>query len=165
MSYGISAAAFAVVVQMRGLILSKFLVILGTLAIGLLSGCATITGSEMQQVSLTTKGENSQSIDGAKCKLQNDKGAWEATSPSFVNIHRSAEDLTVECKKTGYSEGLLKAVSRAAGSMYANVILGGGIGAMIDHSKGTGYNYPDVLSVEMGKSTLVDRRTQDATSK
>jgi len=115
----------------------------------------------MQQVTLTTKAENSQAIDGARCKLQNDKGAWEATSPGFVNIRRSAEDLTVECKKAGYSDGLLKAVSRAGGGMYANVILGGGIGAIIDHSKGTGYNYPDMLPVEMGKSTLVDRRNQD----
>lgn len=38
------------------------------------------------------------------------------------------------------------------------------IGALIDHSKGTGYNYPDLLPVEMGKSVLVDRKMQDATS-
>lgn len=145
--------------------MSKFHVVGGVIAAVLLSGCATITGSEMQQVSLTTKAENAQAIDGAKCKLQNDKGAWEATSPGFVNIRRSAEDLTVECKTPGFSDGLLKAVSRAAGSMYANAIFGGGIGAMIDHSKGTGYNYPDLLPVVMGKSTLVDRRTQDTPNK
>ncbi len=43
-----------------------------------------------------------------------------------------------------------------------NIIYGGGIGAMIDHSKGTGYNYPDQISVEMGKSKVIGRSEQDA---
>ena len=126
-----------------------------------MTGCASITGSEMQQLSLSTKGQDEKSIDGVKCKLQNDKGTWEATSPSFVNIRRSAEDLTVECKKDGQMDGILKAISRAAGSMFGNIIFGGGIGAIIDHNKGTGYNYPDSLPVEMGKSVIVDRKSQD----
>lgn len=133
-----------------------------TLLIALCSGCASITGSEMQQVSLSTKGTNGQVLEGARCKLQNDKGSWESGTPAFVNIRRSAEDLTVECKKDGQPDGLLKAVSRAAGSMMGNIVFGGGIGALIDHNKGTGYNYPDQLPVEMGKSVLVDRKTQDA---
>lgn len=127
------------------------------------AGCASITGSEMQQLSLTTKGEDAKTIEGVKCKLQNDKGTWELTSPGFVNVHRSSEDLTVECKKGGLKDGLLKAISRAADSMYGNIfIIGGGIGAIIDHNKGTGYNYPDALPVEMGKAVIVDRKTQDA---
>ncbi len=93
--------------------------------------------------------------------MQNDKGNWESTSPGFVNVHRSSEDLTVECKKEGLKDGLLKAISRAAGSMYGNIIFGGGIGAIIDHNKGNGYNYPDLLVVEMGKSVIADRKNQD----
>jgi hypothetical protein len=127
----------------------------------LASGCASITGSEMQQLSLTTRGEDSKTVEGVKCKLQNDKGNWESTSPGFVNVHRSAEDLIVECKKDGQKNGLLKAISRAAGSMFGNIVFGGGIGAIIDHNKGNGYNYPDSLPVEMGKSVIVDRKNQD----
>ena len=127
----------------------------------LASGCASITGSEMQQLSLTTRGEDSKTVEGVKCKLQNDKGNWESTSPGFVNVHRSAEDLIVECKKDGQKDGLLKAISRAAGSMFGNIVFGGGIGAIIDHNKGNGYNYPDSLPVEMGKSVIVDRKNQD----
>lgn len=127
----------------------------------LCTGCASITGSEMQQLSLTTKDEDSQVIEGVQCKLQNDKGTWESTSPGFVNIRRSSEDLNIECKKEGKKNGLLKAISRAAGSMYGNIIFGGGIGAIIDHNKGTGYNYPDRLPVEMGKSIIADRKDQN----
>ena len=137
------------------------LAILGTIVV-LTTGCASITGSEMQQLSLTTKGEDAKVIDGVKCKLQNDKGTWEAVSPGFVNVHRSSEDLTVACAKDGEKDGLLKAISRAAGSMWGNVIFGGGIGAIVDHNKGNGYNYPDTLPVQMGSSVIVDRKTQDA---
>jgi hypothetical protein len=66
----------------------------------------------------------------------------------------------VTCKKDGLPDGLLKAISRAAGSMFGNIVFGGGIGALIDHSKGTGYDYPDQLPVKMGESVVVDRKTQ-----
>ena len=132
-------------------------------AVSLVSGgCATITGSEMQQVALSVKGTSGTPVEGVKCALKNDKGSWEATAPSFVDIRRSAEDLNVECKKSGEQDGLLKAISRASGGMVGNILFGGGIGALIDHSKGTGYNYPDSLPVELGKTVIVDRRDQNA---
>lgn len=124
------------------------------------SGCASITSSEMQMVSLNTKAEDGQTIDKAKCTLKNDKGVWEAVSPSFVSIHRSAEDLTVECKKEGIADGFLRAISRAAGGMWGNIIFGGGVGAIIDHNKGTGYDYPNELPVKMGGSTTVDKKEE-----
>ncbi len=129
----------------------------------LLSGCASITGSEMQSLSLTAVGSDGKVIDKADCALDNDKGHWTSSAPNFVNVRRSAEDLTVVCKKEGFADGILKAVSRAAGSMFGNIIFGGGVGALIDHNKGTGYNYPDQLPVKMGASVLVDRKDQDAT--
>ena len=131
-------------------------------AVSLVSGgCATITGSEMQQVALSVKGASGTPIDGFKCALKNDKGSWEATASGFVDIRRSAEDLNVECKKAGEADGLLKAISRASGGMVGNIIFGGGIGALIDHNKGTGYNYPDSLPVEMGKTVVIDRKDQN----
>ncbi|BCO29520.1 hypothetical protein MIZ03_4443 [Rhodoferax lithotrophicus] len=139
------------------------LTILGIL-IALTTGCASITGSDMQQLSLTAKGDDAKSVEGVKCTLQNDKGTWEAITPSFINVRRSSEDLTVECKKDGEKDGLLKAISRAAGSMWGNIVFGGGIGAIIDHNKGTGYNYPDALPVQMGSSVIVDRKAQETTT-
>ena len=131
------------------------------LAFSVLPGCATITSSEIQHLALQTKAENGEPLDKAKCMLKNDKGGWEATSPGFVGVSRSAEDLLVECKKEGHKDGSLRAISRAAGGMFGNIIFGGGIGAIIDHNKGTGYNYPDTLVVEMGKSAVIDRAEQN----
>ena len=134
-----------------------------TLLVAALSGgCATITSSEMQSLSLTTHAEDGKIVEKALCTLKNDKGDWKSDSPSFIAVRRSAEDLTVECKKDGHPDGYLRAISRAAGGMFGNIIFGGGIGAIIDHSKGTGYDYPDNLPVKMGQSLTVDRREEQA---
>ena len=135
--------------------------ILAVLVYAFMSGCASITGSETQSLSLTTTAGDGKVVEKAECTLDNDKGHWVARSPGFVMVHRSAEDLNVVCKKEGMTDGILKAVSRAAGSMFGNIIFGGGIGAIIDHNKGTGYNYPDLLPVKMGTSTHIDRKEQD----
>jgi hypothetical protein len=130
----------------------------------MVTGCATITSNEMQPVSVTTEDEKGQSFERAKCSIRNDKGSWEAETPAFVQVRRSSEDLLVECKKDGYPVGTLRAISRAAGGMFGNIIFGGGIGAIIDHSKGTGYNYPNTLPVKMGASVVVDRKDKSATA-
>lgn len=122
-----------------------------------LCGCATITSNEMQMVSLNTKSADGQAVDQAKCSLRNDKGAWEMLSPGFVSVRRSAEDLLVECKKEGFADGFVRAISRAAGGMFGNILFGGGIGALIDHNKGTGYDYPGELPVKMGTASTVDK--------
>jgi len=131
---------------------------LAVVAFAILPGCATITSNEMQTVSLTAKGQDGNTVDQVSCVLKNDKGQWQATAPAQVAVRRSADDLTVLCKKDGQPDGLLRAISRAAAGMFGNIIFGGGIGAIIDHSKGTGYNYPDSLPVKLGENVTIDRR-------
>ncbi len=132
------------------------------IVLAFLSGCASITSNERQSISVSAASADGTLIDKAECTLNNDKGQWSTSTPAFVNIRRSAEDLTVVCKKPGMMDGMLKAVSRATDAMFGNIIIGGGIGAMIDHNKGTGYHYPDHLLVKMGTSVTVDRKEQDA---
>lgn len=139
---------------------NRVVLMLGLVAPLTLSGCATITSNEMQPLSLKTQDDKGQNLEGAKCTLRNDKGSWDATSPAFVQVRRSSDDLLVECKSEGQPVGSLRAISRAAGGMFGNIIFGGGIGAIIDHNKGTGYNYPNDLPVKMGESVVVDRREQ-----
>ena len=124
------------------------------------TGCASITGSEIQNVSLRAKTEQGADVPKADCELRNDKGQWKAVTPGFVGVQRSAEDLLVTCTKAGEKEGILRAISRASGGMFGNIIFGGGIGAIIDHNKGTGYDYPDSLVVEMGKSLVRDKEDE-----
>lgn len=124
------------------------------------TGCSSITQSEMQSVALTASYEG-KPVE-ADCKLNNDKGNWTAKTPANVSVRKSNEDLEVTCKKEGLPDGLLKAISRAAGSMFGNIIFGGGVGALIDHSKGTGYDYPNQMPVKMGEATVVDKKNETA---
>jgi hypothetical protein len=121
------------------------------------AGCASITGSEIQNIALSTKSEQGKDLAKANCDLKNDKGQWKGVTPGFVSVQRSAEDLLVTCTKEGENDGMLRAISRAASGMFGNILFGGGIGAIIDHNKGTGYDYPEALVVEMGKSLVRDR--------
>ena len=123
------------------------------------SGCASITQSELQRLSVTTA-QDGKPIKDAECSLTNDRGTWNVKAPGQVDVRKSGESLSVVCKKEGLVDGLLTAVSRAAGSMFGNIIFGGGIGALIDHNKGVGYDYPTNLPVEMGKAVIVDKKEE-----
>lgn len=125
-----------------------------------LYSCASITGESNQPISIVVKDEKGNTLKDVNCTVVNDKGAYEVTAPGFVNIQRSATDISVTCKKNGYPDGLAKAISRARGNMWGNVILGGGIGAIIDHSNGKGYSYSDQMTVTMGKTTLYDKKME-----
>lgn len=127
----------------------------------LVGGCASITQSETQRVSVTASHEG-KALKDADCALTNDRGTWTVKAPAQVDVRKSGENLSVVCKKEGFVDGLLTAASRAAGSMFGNIIFGGGIGALIDHNKGTGYDYPDVMPVQMGKAITVDKKEETA---
>lgn len=127
------------------------------------SGCATITSSEMQDVAVSAYGETGHRVDKVKCVARNDRGSWQAEAPGILSVQRSAEDLMVECKKEGQPPGFVRAISRAAAGMFGNIVFGGAVGAIIDHSKGTGYDYPSAVHVRMGSTVVVDRRDQHGT--
>jgi len=41
--------------------------------------------------------------------------------------------------------------------MFGNIILGGGIGAIVDHSNGSAYNYPEWMRLVFGQNLTFDR--------
>lgn len=123
----------------------------------LASGCASITSDKMQSLAITTQTTDGKLVEKAKCSLKNDKGGWQIETPGTVAVRRSAEDIVIECKKEGLPDGIARGISRAAGGMWGNIVFGGGVGAIIDHSNGTGYNYPNDLLIKMGSSVSVDQ--------
>ena len=122
------------------------------------SGCATITKDSSQQVKIETYSKDNQAVMGVKCTAKNERGQWTTTSPNTVPVHRSGENLLVNCEKEGLQPGIATVISRANGSMFGNILFGGGIGAIIDHNKGTAYSYPDWIRVIMGDNLVFDRK-------
>ena len=42
--------------------------------------------------------------------------------------------------------------------MFGNILFGGGVGAIIDHNKGTAYTYPAWLRIVMGDNLVYDKK-------
>ena len=96
-------------------------------------------------------------VIGATCKLVNDRGMYDGKSPATVLVRKSSNNLDVTCTLPDKEDGSGALVSRAGAGMWGNILLGGGIGAIIDHSKGTAYNYPNWVRVVFGKALVFDR--------
>jgi hypothetical protein len=116
-----------------------------------LVGCASITGTTNQNVSVQTKEPMGAELVGASCELANKKGKWFITTPGTVGISRSNDDIQVTCTKDGYLQGRQGVVSDTKGMMFGNIIFGGGIGAIIDHNSGAAYEYPSMIQIVMSR--------------
>lgn len=124
----------------------------------LLTGCASITKDSNQPVKVETYSKNNVAISGAKCVAKNERGEWTATTPGNLVVHRSGQNLLVNCEKEGELPGAATVISRANGGMFGNILFGGGIGAIVDHNKGTAYSYPDWIRIIMGDNLVFDRK-------
>ena len=113
------------------------------------SGCASITGSKNQPLSVTATLEG-KPVVGANCELLNDKGKWFVTTPGSVVILKSYQDLTVTCKKPETKKvGSTTFQSTNESSVWGNVLTGGIIGYSVDAGTGAGFSYPPTLNVPM----------------
>jgi hypothetical protein len=132
--------------------------LLALIAHSFLAGCATITKDANQAVKVETYSKDNTMIEGATCTAKNERGEWTAKTPGALMVHRSGQNLLVNCSKEGEESGIATVISRANGGMFGNILFGGGIGAIIDHNKGTAYSYPDWIRVIMGDNLVYDRK-------
>jgi hypothetical protein len=124
------------------------------------TGCASVVNDSTHPMRVETKTESGQMIAGADCKLTNDYGTVSVKSGDTTQVRRSSKDLDITCKQADNPDASARAISRANGGMWGNIILGGGIGAIIDHNKGTAYTYPTWVQLVYGKTLVFDRTTE-----
>ena len=127
------------------------------------SGCASITGTKNQPVSVTAT-HNGKPIDGADCVITNDKGTWYVKSPGSTVIQKSGADLVVTCNKDGIPTGSSTAKSSANGGVWGNILFGGIIGYAVDASTGAAFDYPTSLGVQMGQVLQLQPQTPPQTA-
>jgi hypothetical protein len=126
--------------------LSKTAVLVATLA---LTGCASIVNGNNQVISVETKSKG-QPIAGASCRLENPKGTFFVTTPGTVTVRRAFDNLAVKCEKDGIAPGLASVKSGTKAMAFGNILFGGVIGAAVDVGSGAAYDYPTLISVDMG---------------
>ena len=124
------------------------------------TGCASIVNDADQPMKLETQTAAGETITGAECRLQNNEGAISVRSGETARVRRSSEDLEISCTHPGNPEAIGRAISRANAGMAGNILLGGLIGAAIDHSKGTAYTYPTWIQLVFGKTLVFDRSAE-----
>ena len=119
-------------------------------------GCASITGTPIQSISVQSVDQGGKEVTGCACELTNKKGKWFVTTPGSTTITRSNDDLSVMCQKEGLDPGRVSVVSWTKGSMFGNILFGGGVGAIIDHNTGSAYEYPAIIQVLLGSNKIID---------
>jgi hypothetical protein len=107
-------------------------------------------GTKNQPVAVTTIYEGNQ-VHGVPCSLKNDKGSWFVNSPGSVVVEKSYEDLVVEAKKDDMA-GVVNIQSSANSGNWCNIIAGGGIGYIVDRSRGAGFDYPNSIVIDLKKT-------------
>lgn len=131
--------------------LTRAVLALAILASSLLTGCASIVSGSSQVVSVEARNQG-QLVKGASCKLQNAKGTFYVTSPGTVTVHKSGDDLVVQCDKENIKSGQAHLKSSIKGMAFGNILFGGLIGVVIDQSSGAAYDYPSTVTVFMGEN-------------
>jgi hypothetical protein len=124
------------------------------------TGCASVMNEVNQPVKIETKTSAGELVAGADCKLTNDYGVVNMKSGDTAQVHRSNKDLEIVCQSPTNPNAVARAISRTNGGMFGNIILGGGIGAVVDHNRGTAYTYPTWLQLVFGQTLEFDRRAQ-----
>jgi hypothetical protein len=119
-----------------------------------LTGCASIVSGTNQIVSVETLHATSK-VDGATCKLENDKGVYYVTTPGTVTVRRAYGDMSVRCEKPGMEAGIASIKSSTKGMAFGNVVFGGVIGVGVDMASGAAYDYPNLFQVMMGQTTTI----------
>lgn len=130
-----------------------------------LTGCATVTGSTNQTLAVQTLLRSGPEVGGVGCELTNDKGRWFMVSPGSISVRRSNEDMQVYCNKKGYESGRATVVSDTKSEIFGNVLVGGGIGALVDHRNGAAYAYPGLIRIILGESLTITPTTLSESKK
>ena len=126
-------------------------------------GCASITGSRNQPISVTTTHEG-KPVVGANCTLVNDKGTWYVTTPGSVVILKAYGDMSATCKKDESHAGAATFQSANEGATWGNIVAGGLIGYAVDAGTGAGFSYPPTLNIEMIKGSVIPALPTGATA-
>lgn len=130
---------------------------LGVLA---LTGCATVVNETTHPIKIETLTQQGAAVAGAECRLSNDYGSTQARSGETSQVRRSSKDLDITCKHPDNPDAVARAISRANAGMAGNILIGGGIGAIIDHNKGTAYTYPTWVQLVFGRTLVFDRSAE-----
>ncbi len=122
-----------------------------------MTGCASVTHGTTQQVKIETLTAGGEVVNGAECRVANDKSDVVVSSGQTTSIRRSGVNLSIECEQAGRLPASGQAISRINTGMVGNLLIGGLVGVAIDSGTGAGFNYPSWIQLVFGEVRNFDR--------
>src|SRR5207237_8422269 len=116
-----------------------------------LAGRASVTGGNVQRMYINAQMDDGTAVPGAECVLSNDKGRWTLRTPGDSSVVRSNKPIEIKCDKSALPQGVVSVESGTRAAMFGNILIGGVVGAAIDHTSGAAYEYPEQVRVVMGR--------------
>jgi hypothetical protein len=126
-----------------------------------LSGCASLIAGHTQSVTVQARHQG-EIVTGAQCQISNDRGKGHIQTPGSTIVRKSAEDLIVLCEKPPLALGQATVKPSTGKWAYGSFFTSGVIGTAIDFNSGAAYDYPTVITVEMGQVITVWRSASPA---
>lgn len=129
------------------------------LGLSLLSGCATLTTGTTQSVNIVTE----KKVQEAKCELTDKKGGkWFVPStPGSASVRKGDGPLSIICKKSGFKTAELLVDETLVAATFGNIILGGGVGVLVDSVSGAAQQYPEQIVVWMEPESFKNDEERD----
>jgi hypothetical protein len=128
----------------------------------ILAGCASVAGQKKQAIVVQTVHDNVE-IANIACTLTNDAGSWYLTTPGSAMVHKSTGDLVIDCKNQNF-HGNQTIVSKSNNVVWGNVLMGGGVGYIVDRKTGAGFDYPASTTISLRKTGNVEAYTNKPTA-
>jgi hypothetical protein len=76
-----------------------------------------------------------------------------ASTPGSIRVDKSKNDLMVTCSKPGYQTASIAQSPKFVGTTFGNIILGGGVGAIVDASTGANYEFPAQITLDLAAAS------------
>ena len=120
------------------------------------AGCAWVQAVPMQDVGVSVISPTGAPVEGAVCRLANDRGNWTMVAPGSVAVATSPVDLSISCNRDGEPPGYMRGIARPAPIVSERLLAPGGTASLIDPVRHRAQAYPARVTVVLGASGVVD---------
>ena len=108
-----------------------------------LCGCATFVDGSQQYITISTP-----PAFYSHCVMSRPGENWNVTTPGFVRVEKSSDDLTIRCARPGYQDMVATIPSDVNLWTFGNLATGG-VTAAVDAWTGAMFEYPEEFALTM----------------
>jgi len=133
------------------------LALLALMASSFLGGCATLTTSSSQTVTLTTE------PPGAACTFKREGAVIGIINPTpgSLTVSKSHADIDVTCTREGYLDAVGRVGSKFQAMTFGNILFGGIIGIAVDAVSGATAEYEANVAIRMTPAEFASAEARD----